>query len=122
MSESSDSLRLQLQAPADAAAHSPVSFRLRAENTTDRTLELYLRGREIAFDIVVLDERGGEVWRRLEGAVIPAILRLEPLAPGAALELGTEWDGAPPGDYTAHAELLTDGAPLRTPSVHLRLR
>jgi hypothetical protein len=122
MTHSADSLRLELLAPAAAPAHTTVAFTLRAHNTAARTFELYLRGREIAFDIIVLDAQGSHVWRRLKGEMIPAILRLEPLAPYAALELVAEWSGGEAGDYTAYGELLTDGEPLRSPPVILRLR
>jgi hypothetical protein len=69
------------------------------------------------------------VWQRLAGAVVPAIVRLETLAAGAALELRATWDqrgagGAPvaPGRYAARALLLTDGpAPLGSPAVPLEI-
>jgi hypothetical protein len=122
MKHSADSLRLELLAPVSARAYEPVAFTLRAHNTTARTLELCLRGREIAFDIVIADAQGRHVWRRLDGEMIPAILRLEALAPHAALELAAQWSGGEAGDYTAYGELLTDGDPLRSPPVRLRLR
>jgi hypothetical protein len=124
----SDSLRLSLGVPAHSAAGTPVPFTLTVENVSGRPLDLYLRGRTIAFDIVVLDSAGVPVWRRLEGEMIPAILRLDALAPGQLLELSDQWDqrdnaGRPAsaGDYTAYGEVLTEGAPLRTPHVTLRI-
>jgi hypothetical protein len=105
-----------------------VSITLRAENIGGRPLELYLRGRTIAFDVVVARADGEAVWRRLEGEVIPAILRLEVLTPGQVLELGAEWDqrtngGAPvgAGSYEVRGLLLTDAEPWETPPATLRI-
>lgn len=99
---------------------------LRAENVSGESLDLYLQGRTIAFDVVVTDADGSVVWRRLEGEVIPAILRIETLEPGATLELEAHWDqrsniGQPvaPGRYTVHGEFLTEGDPLVTPAAPL---
>jgi hypothetical protein len=124
----SDSLRLSLGVPAHSAAGTPVPFTLTIENVSGRPLDLYLRGRTIAFDIVVLDSAGIAIWRRLEGEIIPAVLRLEILAPGQLLDLSDEWDqrddaGRPvsAGRYTAYGEVLTEGPPLRTPTVTLRI-
>jgi hypothetical protein len=124
----SDSLRLSLGAPARSATGTPLPYTLTVENVSGRALDLYLRGRTIAFDIVVLNTAGVPVWRRLEGEVIPAILRLETLAPGQLLELSDRWDQrdnagrtVPAGDYSAYGEVLTEGAPLRTPNVTLRI-
>jgi hypothetical protein len=52
----SDSLRLSLDLPRTIRAGAAVPISLHVENTTDRTLDLYLRGRTIAFDLVVSDE------------------------------------------------------------------
>jgi hypothetical protein len=124
----SDSLRLSLGVPAHSAAGTPVPFILTIANVSGRPLDLYLRGRTIAFDIVVLDSAGTAIWRRLEGEIIPAVLRLEILAPGQLLDLSDEWDqrddaGRPvsAGRYTAYGEVLTEGPPLRTPTVTLRI-
>lgn len=124
----SDSLRLWLDAPAEVRAGEPVPITLRAENITERSLDLYLTGRTIAFDLTVTDEDGAVVWRRLEDEVIPAILRLETLEPGETLELEDTWeqrsnDGEPvaPGAYTVRGEILTEEEPLVTPEAPLRI-
>jgi hypothetical protein len=127
-SHESDSLSLGIQAPGRVSPGEPVPVVLRVENVSGRTLDLYLRGRTIAFDIVVTDTDGRVVWRRLEGEVIPAILRIETLEAGAALELEASWDqrssaGEPAvaGLYRVHGELLTEADPLVTPAVPLRV-
>lgn len=124
----SDSLRLELDVPAEARVGLPLPITLRVENAGDRPIDLYLRGRTIAFDIVVRREDGEVVWRRLEHEVIPAILRLETLAPRQVLELHTEWNletgtgsPVPPGSYVVQGTLLTEGPELSTPLVTLRV-
>lgn len=124
----SDSLRLGLSVPEQVRAGEPVQITIRVENVSDRSLDLHLRGRTIAFDLIVADEEGDVVWRRLEDAVIPAILRLKTLDVGESLELEDTWDqrlntGEPvaPGAYAVHGELLTEDEPLVTPSGTLRI-
>jgi hypothetical protein len=108
----------------------PVRFILRARNTSTRAIELHLLGRTIAFDIVVTDPIGVQVWRRLEGEVVPSILRLERLGAGDILEFRHEWDQratdgsvVPPGTYAAFAILPTDAPiPLQTRAIGFRIR
>jgi hypothetical protein len=118
----SDSLRLEVVIPDRIAHGEPVPIKLRAENMSGRILELYLRGREIAFDIVVSDREGQVIWRRLEDEIIPGILRIERLEPGGCLEAEDAWPQrgsggqmVPPGSYRVHGEWLTEGEPLITP-------
>ena len=109
-----DSLRRELIAPERARAGQPVQIVLRVTNITTRPLELSLQGREIVFDVAVTDPEGHELWRRLEGQNVQAILQLKTLAPGEALELRTAW--TPPagahGEHTISADIKTDGAPI----------
>ena len=123
------SLRLEISVPTEVRSGSPVPIALRARNTGGAPLELYLRGRTIAFDIVVAREDGAVVWQRLHGQTIPAILRVETLAPGGVLELTDVWDQrtnagqrVAPGRYTVQGMLPTDAPePLRTPPAPLRI-
>jgi hypothetical protein len=102
---------------------------LRVENRRDRPIEVALRGRTIAFDIVVRRDTGEDVWRRLDGETIPAIVQLRVLEPGEVMTLRATWDqttrsGTPagPGEYRVQGLLLTDDpAPLATPPVTLRI-
>ena len=118
-----DGLRLTLDVPSEARRGTPVPITLRIENIGDRPLELTLRGRSIAFDVIVRDSSGRVIWQRLANTIIPAIARLEQLEPGQALEVRADWrpGGSPPGEYLVESELLTDGAPLRPPSSRVRL-
>lgn len=123
-----DSLRLRLSLPEELETGTPVPVTLTVENITDRALDLYLTGRPIAFDLMVSDEAGEEIWRRLEGETIPMVLRIETLAPGAFLELTDTWDqrtnegeAVPPGTYTVRGEILTEGEGLAAPPRVLRI-
>ena len=117
-----DSLRLHLLAPATARPGEPVPITIRVVNGGDRPLELHLQGRDIVFDVVVKSEAGAVVWRRLEGAFVQGILRLETVAPGASFDLHATWIPAAAGTYTIEGVLPTDEpAPLRTPMARLRV-
>ncbi len=90
---------------------------LRVTNAGKKPYELYLRGRPIAFDIIVARSSGEIVWRRLEGQTIPAILQVRVLTPGESLELRDQWNQRTnggelvgPGDYALRGALLTDAA------------
>lgn len=114
--------------PEDARIGVPVPIELRVENLRDHPIDLTLRGRTIAFDVIVRRRGGAVVWRRLENAGIPAIARLEVLGPREVLTLPTVWDlstndGAPAlaGEYLVEGVLFTDGPDLRTPPAALRL-
>ena len=87
-----DSLRLRVEVPASVRQGTSVPVTLRVENVSPRPVELYLRGRTIAFDVIVARAGGQVVWRRLDGAAIPAIVQLRVLAPGEALVLRATWD------------------------------
>lgn len=126
----SGALRLELEAPEEVAPGEIVTFRLRLRNTGRAPAVVYLRGREIAFDIVVAGGGGDTVWRRLTDAPIPAIAQVRRLDAGGALLLEERWDqrdragrAAPPGRYLVHGVLLTDQpTALETTPVTLRIR
>jgi hypothetical protein len=128
MGTAPDSLSLELVLPPRVRAGEPVPITLRVENSTGRTLDLYLRGRTITFDVVVARAGGEVVWRRLDDEIIPAIVHLRPLAPGERLEIEAAWDqrtkqGArlEPGEYVARGFLLVEGDPLETPPAAFRV-
>jgi hypothetical protein len=89
---------------------------IRLENVGETSLELYLRGRTIAYDILIRNEAGAVVWNRLEDEIIPGIIQVKVLEPNEALELSHEWhqrtnrgDIVEPGLYSATGIVLTDG-------------
>ena len=124
----SDSVRVGLEVLERVRAGEPVRIVLRLENISDRTLDLYLRGRAIAFDVIITRKDGTVLWRRLEDEAVPAILRIETLKPGAVIELEDTWEqrangGAPvsAGEYWIRGEILTELEPLVTASASLRI-
>lgn len=110
-------------------AGAPVPIKLLVTNETSAPLDLYLRGREVTFDIAITDATGDGVWRRLEGEVVEAILQLRTLAPGEELELSHAWDQksqlgnpVPPGRYVVRGSVLTDGTTtLESPPATLEI-
>jgi hypothetical protein len=125
---SAQPLRLEIEVPPRVTAGEPVAITLRATNHGDALLELYLMGRSVTFDMSVADSGGKVVWRRLEGATVPAILQSRILSPGDSLELEHVWnqrsnggEAVEPGTYTVTGAILTDGPPLKTPTAPLRI-
>ena len=123
-----DSLRVTLDLPTEVPVGTPVPITLRVENATDRTLTLYLTGRDIAFDLVVEDASGTVVWRRLHEQVVAAILRVEILEAGDALVLEDTWDqrsndgeAVGPGTYLVRGEVLTETDPLASARIEVRV-
>lgn len=122
-------MRFDIIAPSDVRQGDPVPVTLRLTNTSDRPLTVYLQGRPTAFDIVVKDEAGTVVWRRLEGQTITAILGIRTLEPGAALSFEDAWPQrdrsgrpTPPGLYTITGALPTDAPePLVTRATTTRV-
>ncbi len=118
-----------LHAPETVPAGTAIPIAVRIENKSAEPLELYLRGREIAYDVLVTAPGGDVVWRRLEGEVVQAILRLEVLGPGQALEFRDSWDQrdnagelVAPGVYTIRGAVLSDGSStLESAAVALRI-
>ena len=112
-----------MTAPESARLGSTVQIAIRLENLGETPLELYLRGRAIAYDILIADAAGRVVWHRLEGDVIPAIIQVKVLNPGDMFELSHTWgqrtnsgEAVLPGIYTLRGIVLTDGPePLASP-------
>lgn len=127
--DTGERLRLTLETPPDVRRGTPVVFLFRAVNIAAAPVDLYLRGRDVTLDIEIVNGEGELVWRRLEDAVIPAVVMLRTLSPGDTLEVPVAWDqrtssGAtiPAGTYRVRALLLTEEPPpLATPTVSLRI-
>lgn len=118
-----------LHAPRTATVGTAIPIIMRIENKSDAPLELYLRGRKATYDFLVTASGGDVVWRRLEGEVVQAILRLEVLGPGQILEFRDSWDQrdnagelVAPGAYTIRGTVLSDGSStLESAAVALRI-
>ena len=89
-----DSPTVTIEVPSEVSAGAPVPLTLHVTNPTERPLTLYLRGRPVAFDVVVARADGTVVWRRLAGAIITMVLQVRTLAPGETLELKDAWNQA----------------------------
>jgi len=121
-------MTVELSVPDHARAGEPVALTVRATNRGTRPAMLYLRGRPIAFDVIVTDTRGKIVWRRLQGATISMVLQVRELQPGESLTLEDTWSqqtnggaAVEPGLYHLKAQLLTDAEPLETAPATLRI-
>lgn len=122
-------MTLHLVMPARVRVGEGVPITLRLTNADRRAADVYLQGRPAAFDIVITRRDGTPVWRRLEGAVVPAVLQVRSLAPGAVLEFHDSWPqrtnlgaAVEPGDYLVTGVLPTDPpAELRTRPARLRI-
>lgn len=121
-------IRLALEIPGRVPAGSVIPITMRLENTSTAPVELYLRGRELTCDFLVTAPGGAIVWRRLEGEVVPAILRLEVLLPGRTIDFRDSWDQVgnsgelvAPGAYSIVGAVLTDG-PSRLESAAVALQ
>ncbi|HMI55002.1 MAG TPA: BsuPI-related putative proteinase inhibitor [Gemmatimonadaceae bacterium] len=124
MTEPPPQLRISLTAPESVPLGSKVPIVIRLENAGETALELYLRGRTIAYDILIEDATGEVVWRRLEGEIIPGIIQIKVLDSGEVLELSHDWDQrtnrgdlVEPGSYTVRGSVLTDSPePMVSPT------
>jgi uncharacterized protein (DUF58 family) len=123
-----DSMTLELLVPEQVRVGEPVPLTIRATNRGTEPVTLYLRGRPIAFDLIVTDARGKLVWRRLEKATTTMVLQVRELKPGESFALDDVWQqqtnaGTPvaPGEYRVKGQLLTDAEPLETARVSFRI-
>jgi Intracellular proteinase inhibitor len=122
-------MTLQIVLPTTVRMGEAVPITLRLTNTSREPVTAYLQGRPVAFDIIVSRHDGTVVWRRLEGAVVSAVLQVRSLAPGEVLEFSDTWlqqsnrgESVGPGEYLVTGVLPTDPpAELRTQPVPLRI-
>ncbi len=77
-----DSITFTVVAPHSVRRGEAVPITLRLTNTSARTLNLYLTGRTITFDIIVTRADGKVVWRRLEHVTGQQIVQVKTLTPG----------------------------------------
>ncbi len=117
-----DSVEVIISSPTYAEVGDPVPIRIVVRNDTDRTLDLHLTGRDIAFDITVMRADSSLVWRRLRNATLQQILQLKPIAPSESFTLGDHWRASERGEFLVTAELPTDHAPLRAEPVRIVVR
>jgi hypothetical protein len=83
-----------------------VRFVLQVTNTTAEAVELEYRTGQ-AFDFVVLDEAGREVWRWSDGRMFTQAVRHESLGPGETITHAALWssEGRPAEAYAVVGSL-----------------
>lgn len=114
-------LALQLGVPAEVSAGTPVPLRLALTNTGDQTVKFEMSGHnETAFDFVVTDVGGAELWRRTHGRTALDVVRAVTLLPGASLVFAENWDQRDnngrllsPGTYQVRGIVVTVELPDR---------
>ena len=122
-------MTLDVLLPGTVHVGDSVPITLRVTNTGSKPATLYSQGRPTAFDILVAKPDGKLVWRRLNHAVISAVLQVRELAPGEVVEFTGSWDqrqddgqGVPAGEYRVTGILPTDPpAQLRSRPALLRI-
>ena len=103
---------VELELPARVNVGEQVPMILRVRNGGTEPAELALTGSPIAFDIVVDQPDGTEVWSRLHGETVSMMLQVATLQPGESLEFKHSWDqrdndrqAVPAGTYTVRGSL-----------------
>lgn len=122
------SLVLHLELPERAARGAPVPIRLALHNRGGAPVTVGLGGRPVAFDFLVTRPDGSEVWSRLHGQAIAAVLQERRLAPGEVLRFEDTWNQrdnqgrqVPAGRYLVRGDLPVVDRPggMKTGSVQL---
>ena len=124
-----EAMTLELMLPDSVHAGDSVPITLRVTNEGRKPAPLYSQGRPTAFDIVVARADGQVIWRRLERAVISAVLQVRELRPGEFLEFTDVWQQrddsgriVPAGEYRVTGVFPTDPpAELRSEPAKLRI-
>ena len=83
---------LSLELPERVRLGQAVPLAIRVTNETSEPDTLELTGRPPAFDFLVEDPNGNEVWRRLRGQVVSMMLQVRVLQPGESVHLAHTWD------------------------------
>jgi hypothetical protein len=83
---------VELDVPNSVNRGDAVPMTVRVRNDDTDPAELALTGRPIAFDLVVQEPDGTEVWRRLRGEMLSMVLQVRILEPGEALDFRDVWD------------------------------
>ena len=117
---------VRLSVPQKVAAGRPVPITIRLENTASEPVELSLGGDPVAFDVVVTKPNGVEVWNRLHGKDVSAVLQVRLVQPGEVLTFSDEWDQhdnsgkpVPSGTYDVRGILPVQPRGLTTDAVRL---
>jgi hypothetical protein len=110
-------LKVKVDVPSHSTGGRPLPLRLVVHNSSRRPVWLETGDSAYAFDFVVSDSLGTEVWSRLHSRrsdPIPMIIRSRPIAPGDSVVFTDLWnqrtnagDPARPGRYWIRGTLDT---------------
>ena len=89
-----------------------VRFDLRVVNTTPKSVEVNFASGQ-AYDFVVVDSIGREVWRWSTDRIFTQSVRNKLLGKGDAITATEKWSPAKPGRFTAIAQLTSSNFPLQ---------
>jgi hypothetical protein len=88
-----------------------VRFNLRVVNTPAKSVEVNFASGQ-AYDFVVLDSVGREVWRWSADRIFTQSMRNKLLGKGDAITASEKWSPAKPGKFTAIAQLTSSNYPV----------
>jgi hypothetical protein len=88
-----------------------VRFAFRVVNKTPKNVEVNFPTGQ-AYDFVVLDSVGREVWRWADGRIFTQSVRNKLLGKGESITLAETWAPAKPGKFTAVAMLRSSNYPI----------
>lgn len=103
-----ESLLVELVVPDTVERDSRVPVSMTIRNPTAHPIDLYLRGRDPVFDIVVRRPDGSIAWQRLADEVIQAVLSIRPLLPGDSFRVSAEWLPTDRGEVSVTGRILTE--------------
>jgi hypothetical protein len=88
-----------------------VRFALRVVNKTPKSVEVNFPSGQ-AYDFVVVDSVGREVWRWADGRLFTQSVQNKLLGKGESITVSEKWSPATPGRYTAVAQLRSSNYPI----------
>ena len=90
---------------------SDVRFSLHVVNTSPKSVEVNFASGQ-AYDFVVVDSVGREVWRWSADRIFTQSVRNKLLGKGDAINASEKWSPAKPGRFTAIAQLTSSNYPI----------
>jgi hypothetical protein len=88
-----------------------IRFSLRVVNATPKSVEVNFASGQ-AYDFVVVDSVGREVWRWSADRIFTTSVRNKLLGKGEAISASEKWSPARPGKFTAIAQLTSSNYPI----------
>ena len=107
----SESVRLRTSFDVDQHDDA-VHFQLRVTNTTSKRVELTFASGQ-AYDFIIVDSIGREIWRWAEGRTFTQSVQNKLLGKGEGLTIKEKWTPSKSGKYAAIAVLRSTNYPLQ---------